>query len=162
MKGFQMPRIEIEVTDDELWLISELAKLENMSLHDYIIHAAKSHKDLQKYLNFEILAQANQNAIMEIELSKMGKNLKETENRVFMLKTALQEKQLQERERYSLLAEYRHGANRQRKMKAIVHFEQEHTETGISKNQFAKQYADKYHVAEKTLREWLKNCEYPF
>lgn len=81
-----MPRIEIELTDDELWLISELAKLENMSLHDYIIHAAKSYKDLQKYLNFEILAQANQNAIMEIELSKMGKNLKETENRVFMLK----------------------------------------------------------------------------
>lgn len=52
----------------------------------------------------------------------------------------------------------RHATNRQRKATAIEHFKQEQAKIGISKNQFAQKYADKYCITEKTLREWLKNC----
>lgn len=58
-------------------------------------------------------------------------------------------------------ANQKHLGNRQRKANAITHFLSE-KQNGISKNQFSKQYASQYHVTEKTLREWLKNCEYPF
>lgn len=57
-------------------------------------------------------------------------------------------------------ARERHQGNREQKEKAIAHYKQEHLETGISKNQFAKKYYQSYGVAEKTLRNnWLQGID---
>lgn len=153
-----MPRIEIELTDDEFLEIKDWAEYANMGLNEYIIDMAKTYG-----INRELLEELNASRLklemLKKALLKKDENLKDTENHLFTLKSVLEEKQFQEREHYSLLAERRHAINRQRKTKAIEHFEQEQTATQISKNQFAKQYASQYHVSEKTLREWLKNCE---
>ncbi len=55
---------------------------------------------------------------------------------------------------------YRHLKNYQKKAAAIEHYQKEHSETGISKNQFAKKYHEEYGVSEKTLRNnWLQGID---
>ena len=50
-------------------------------------------------------------------------------------------------------AELRHKKTNELKKQAI----QEYKGSGLSKNQFAEQYADKYHVSEATMRKnWLQ------
>ncbi|OSI24616.1 hypothetical protein [Neisseria dumasiana] len=56
-----------------------------------------------------------------------------------------------------------HENNRKKKRDAITHYLNESEKTGISKNDFAKQYANKYHRTPSVLRKWLQgNLRHPF
>lgn len=155
-----MPRIEIELTDDELAVISNMANLNQMDVPSYIvkimttdakfIEALKINRMVSDSLNNELINQLIQ--------EKDKSNQLERENKKNCAR--LEANRIKAHRHYSSIAAIRHKTNRERKEKAITHFKQEQAETGISKNQFAKQYSSQYHVTEKALREWLKNCEY--
>lgn len=120
-------------------------------LHEYTDYLEETYKERADRLEKECVE-------LKAELKELKAKLKAKEKQAAKDEEVI--KQIAIDEHMGKARNARHAKSRQSKQQAIEHYEREHKETGISKEQFSIEHHEEYEVSKKTMRNnWLQGYE---